>query len=551
MLESDVSYRTDEKPQDGIAATDRPGQTACATPPLAAPGSSSGNRLFWIGAGVFVVLKLVLMAGLPLVVSYDSMHYLDLSETYDGTRTWDQWHYGRVPAYPYYLWAVGKVLGLTPGSYITSNTIMGTITALLLAWLLRVRVGPIPALVLLVLMLMHPLIVGYEHVLLTEVITGCLLAIIMAVSCPQAPWAWGHYVLLGSIVGLAYMTRQNYLAMLAPALVVSALLHRKPRRTTAAIVLALVLGTAGFTGMMARWSAREGPHKHQGAGFLLFIGVCNYGLVDTSIPEFVPAREAYEKILKELPPAGDAGYGDLHILPIRRIAEEAFPNDCGRIAWKSVLASPPAYLKAVGRNLRLLYGFADVQGENANWPLVGMRKNYGDGNVRVGPHYDEKARALFAQPFQRGAVGRGYRNLVDPHNTVFLLAAGLSFFGMMTMLARKDWVPAILNFIPHYLLLGYAVLLTGIDRYAIPMYPAMLFSGLWSAWYLGGLARNRLLHRASPATPDLAGWGGSPGVHPATCKGPRVLRVILTVLAILGLQLFANLVLQPWPSWLS
>ena len=65
---NNTSTQTEQGPREGCAAIDGPEQTAQAEAPFLAPGISSNTRLFWIGAGVFVLLKLVLMAGLPLVV---------------------------------------------------------------------------------------------------------------------------------------------------------------------------------------------------------------------------------------------------------------------------------------------------------------------------------------------------------------------------------------------------------------------------------------------------------------------------------------------------
>src|SRR5262249_9105735 len=147
-------------------------------------------------------------------------------------------------------------------------------------------------------------------------------------------------------------------------------------------VLAVAVGAAGYAGMTARWQARSAQHQAVGSGFLLFLGALNYGLIDSSLPEFAPARQAYDEMLAG-PAMGDAGYTDVRVMPIRHVVERTVHGDLGRIAFKSLAANPAKYLAAVGRNLRLLYGLSRDKSENAEWPVTAMRSSY-EGNVRVG-----------------------------------------------------------------------------------------------------------------------------------------------------------------------
>lgn len=536
--ETDLSRNPNAPTARGPARPSAVGAGGCPAQP---------DQVFRVSLVLFVVLKLVLMSSLPLIVTYDSMHYLALSELWDGTRSWDEWHFGRTPAFPYYLRSISRIFGLHGGTFITCNTLMGIATGGFLALLLRRHVGRIPAIGFLALMLAHPLQVGYEHVLLTEATTACMLALIMLIAATRTDAPISYSFLIGSVVGLAYMTRQTFVAMIIPVLLVSALMHRKPGRTYRAMFAAVLVGSIGYAGMTVRWQRFSAEHDSRGIGYLLFLGALNYGLIDSSIEEFAPARVVYDNLRHEVPEPGDAGYTDLHIMTIRRIADRSFARHAGSIAVYSLLANPLQYVKAVAQNLRLLYGASDVMSENAVWPLVGMREQY-DGNCRVGEPYRAEALALFDQPFQIGAVARTYGHFVRPFRRLVLIAALCSLVGGITMLMRRDWVPGILNLVPHLLIVAHAVLLVGIDRYAFPMYPAVLCMGLWSGFHLVRSARLRLIRR-EPQPTVAANAATTCGGPPTVGRGVRIARVALTILTAIGLQVLANFVLQPSPAF--
>jgi len=574
--------------------TERDRDNQAMRPEAATATGCTHGRLFAWSILVFAVLKLLLMPALPLVVSYDSMHYLDLSRVWEGTRAWQTWDYMRTPGFPYYLYAVAQVWGITPGVFILTQTLLGTIAAILLACALRRHAGRPAALAFLLLMLGFPLVVGYEHVLLTETVNVLLVAAVVAAALLRSRWWPVSYLFVGTVVGMGYMVRQSFVALLVPALLVTALRHRRPHGAVTAVLVAMVLGGAAYAGMTTQWKQRQKASgaPDRGAKFLLFCGAFNYGLIDPTIEAFAPAREVYEELLRQCPDPGDAGYSKHpKMLPIRQKVLDSSPEAAGDIAMQSLRGNLVGYLSAVGKNLRLMYGITAVKSNrstwerscNSIWPVIGMRPEY-KGNCMVGEPYLARAKELFEQRFQRGWIAQAYDALRRPYLWIVLTASWMTILAGIVWLAKRDWATGILCLAPHGYILLHAVLLTSVDRYAFPVYPLMLCMAVWSLARLAQQTRSARRSRANGRSgrpipmrtgatdaavanadtadvafaetdvgcvadvAEAAGAVGDPAVAvqdgPVGDGGAMVL-----IAAIIALQAFANCVLQPFGAY--
>ena len=453
-------------------------------PPLTPPSTWS-DRVFVTAVLVYAALRLLTMSALPLIVSFDSIHYVNLSEILDGRRPWEEWDYFRAPGFPFYLLIVARALGLSAAAFVGMNTLLGIVAASCLAVIVRRRAGRWAAVCCLAVLFAYPLMVGYEHVLLTEVTSTCLIAAVLCLSSTRTAAILPQALLVGTVIGLGWMIRQTAVALVPVAAILVALVHLRDRRRVMTCLLALAGVTGAYAGVTQKWAARAARYETGGMGHLFFIGVVNYGLIDSSLPEFAPAKAAYDELRRAEPDTSDIGYTDLKIMGIRAEALRSFKAKEGSIALRSVLHEPIGYLGAVAKNLRLMYGLSQSKSENANWPIAGMTREVDEyGNIRVGPPLREKADSLFKTPFKRGAVARGYARLIGLYRVFVAGAAAITLLGGLWMLWRRAWVGALLNLTPHYLIALHAALLTGIDRYAYPMYPAMLAMAIWTAGYL-------------------------------------------------------------------
>src|SRR5690242_10301061 len=105
---------------------------------------------------------------LPLVVSYDGMEYAHLANVLSGRSVISHWDFYRTPLFPLALNRAFWLGGEQPKSALFVTTLFGTAGILLAGFIVRKVAGATSGAVALMLMVFYPVLVGYQHMLLSE-----------------------------------------------------------------------------------------------------------------------------------------------------------------------------------------------------------------------------------------------------------------------------------------------------------------------------------------------------------------------------------------------
>src|SRR5690242_11115083 len=105
---------------------------------------------------------------LPLVVSYDGMEYAHLANVLSGRSVISHWDFYRTPLFPLALNRAFWLGGEQPKSALLVTTLFGVAGILLVGSMVRKIAGATSGTIALVLMVFYPVLVGYQHMLLSE-----------------------------------------------------------------------------------------------------------------------------------------------------------------------------------------------------------------------------------------------------------------------------------------------------------------------------------------------------------------------------------------------
>src|SRR5437868_1839485 len=161
------------------------------------------HLLFSTAIALVLLVTFIHTMALPLIVSYDGMEYAHLANVLSGPSVISHWNFYRTPLFPLALNRAFWVGGEQPKSALLVTSLFGTGGILLVGLIVRKIAGATSGAVALILMMLYPVLVGYQHMLLSE--TGiffwialllCCLACLFPVAKPAALWAQRSSVLV-------------------------------------------------------------------------------------------------------------------------------------------------------------------------------------------------------------------------------------------------------------------------------------------------------------------------------------------------------------------
>src|SRR5690349_21173795 len=139
------------------------------------------NPEFHYRVATMIVVSLTFIYALcfPLVVSPDGMEYTRLAYVLFSHDFVSEWNFYRTPLFPLSLRAAFFLGGQQPESALLVTTLLGLVGTLLLgATVRRIATGTSGAITLLILAV-YPVLIGYEHSLLSETGTFFFLALLL------------------------------------------------------------------------------------------------------------------------------------------------------------------------------------------------------------------------------------------------------------------------------------------------------------------------------------------------------------------------------------
>ena len=421
-----------------------------------------------------VAFHLLHLLALPLVMSPDGLEYVALSERFGSTGFFEHWSYVRMPLYPLFLRASFDVFGRFPGAALLPGTLLGLVGVWALAAEVRRRRGDLAGAAVLVFLSAYPVLVGYEHTVLTETGTFCALSIVAVLLSRLARTGISltTMALLGATLAAAYLFRATTIAALPGVLLVVAVIAWRSVESTPQSRLALAAGLLVIVGLpfatMRLWSA-GGRDARIGSTFgytlsyyLVAQGVLPAGELGDAAPAYEAAKAAAAARRSSL----------VEMSPI--VAERLHRLDGKRLLSEAIVTNPLTYLTAVSRTALAFAGVPPRPSENHLF-LSNVLSLSVPGSKCVCPDADQPAFArAFAQSGHRTPLHYLLKIFTPLYTALVMLGSALTLIGFAAGLRRAD--PALLacTAVPVAFAAAHAALLFGTDRFAMPVFPLAL-----------------------------------------------------------------------------
>jgi 4-amino-4-deoxy-L-arabinose transferase-like glycosyltransferase len=449
---------------------------------------------FSIGVGVVLLVTFLHTMALPLIVSYDGMEYAHLANVLSGPSIISHWNFYRTPLFPLALNRAFWLGGEQPKSALLVTTLFGTAGILLVGLIVRKIAGGTSAAIALVVMVFYPVLVGYEHMLLSE--TGIVfwialllwsLVCLTPASKPGAIWV---PCCIALVIALGYYWRPTIL-FLAPAAALAFLcivllssagarpyseLLRKMRTERRVIAGTLIIAFTPFL-LAYPWMHLTAEHRRGAYDDFVAQGMFRQVVVPLDDPLLARVRAEYRDAIEHDVVNGRLPLDGVTIGGHTELLNKIRPLFARAGVWRLIRRHPFRYVEGVAKSMIFFLGVPDHRVDDENW-------NFSHAVFTVWPATDTLDRSVGWDPkfvqfapkaYVGGAfVGKAFDALMPVYTWLVLASTIVSFIWMVVSLKQGETIGLALTAIPFALLLVHALTLQAADRYALPVYPLML-----------------------------------------------------------------------------
>jgi hypothetical protein len=456
------------------------------------------NPEFHYRVAIIVAVSLTFAYALcfPLIVSYDGMEYTRLAYVLFSPDFASEWNFYRTPLFPLGLRAAFFLGGEQPESALLVTTLFGLAGTLLIgATVRRIATGTSGALALLILAV-YPVLIGYEHLLLSETGTFFFLALVLCLftrfATSQNPRNWSHVVGICLAVGIGYYWRPTiiYLSpVLALLYAITALLVAYSARGKFDVLnllragelvtffKALVIGILPWL-LAAPWMMEMAHHNINPSDLVLPFGLYKQVVVPLSDPVLRDYVKQYKAVIDRnsrngaLPVDGVA-LGDSHELSMR--IASAF-NKAGVISL--IGRYPLRYTSAVIRSMAFFLGWPSeirVDDENTNFARAALGLWPPSVSLSSSLGWDVTNKKLTPGTYSGDAWLGSTLSKVLPVYEWLLRLGSLAAIGLLCLgvIRRLPTILAVSS-IPLSFLFLHSLTALPANRYAFPVYPLLL-----------------------------------------------------------------------------
>jgi hypothetical protein len=444
------------------------------------------KRLFWTSLLLSLALHFAHLICVPILITFDGHWYIRLADILGSSNFWTQWDFLRTPLFPALLKIFFFVFGHQALSVIMLQASLGFMGIFVLARTLFHLRGPLEASVSAVLLSGYPMLVTYEHAVLTEIGTFCVIALLLCaiVSCPTNELRRAGLIIIILTAGFYYRASILYLAPVAAVLFLLDTSHHGHHGATRfrwplqlptlrrKLWLAITIVAIPF---LLAWPWQRNPKASSRTGeSVLLYGLVKQAVIPPEDPMWrsVPMyREAIRHSLKNgrLPITGlsdGAEYAPLGAISnYGPVAESIFVH----AIWRY----PKAYLGGVERNLLLYVGGARDESDSAAF-LAALLSGKDGAKIYSGPVGFPPLGGGFEQKTGTSLVRSGFAAIASPYDFLVFLGVVATVAMLVLGLLRIDVQALALASIPFAFLLLNAILLSSQDRMAFPVFPLLL-----------------------------------------------------------------------------
>ena len=446
-------------------------------------GITASERIYRCAVLFVLLFALAHVVSLPMVITYDGLEYTDMAQILGSNRFPHDWYTNRTPLFPLALKVSLWMFGGQPLAPIVLGSTVGVIGILALGSVVRRMAGALAAAACVVLVSLSPTLVTYEHAVLTEAGSFCLLMLIcrIAFQDPQNERGlWFRAALLALTFAAGYYWRQTILS-LTPA-VAGVLFWREwaagrlqERRHTVA-----ALGRIAVIVFIPILTAQPWARYVQTSGLRdvsLRQGMIRQALLPPEDPFVGNNAEFYMQAIRDSIRNGNYYSGmtwDRLTLVSERVFARPLPDGTPRFFLYLIRRYPSRYLNGLGRTLLLFAGVKGVESDNRAFrsDLLGRHES----EFKIGPAPD-RLRELVEKQYRNSTPsfpGSLLRWAAPLYDRMLVWASLLTLMGLAVALWRRDLQLLLFCGLPLTYILGYAVILVSIDRFMVPVYPMMI-----------------------------------------------------------------------------
>ena len=476
-------------------------------------------RLSLLFAVTFAALHLI---ALPITVTYDGFHYIDLADVLGSSRFPEDWYRTRTPLFPLMLKCAFWLVGRQPLAAAFVSTAMGTAAILLLGSVARRLAGEWTASVVILVLTLNPTIVGYQHAVLTEAGSALFIAIMVA-SLTRDDFSrranWRVAFILISSLAAGYYWRQLLLQLAPIAAVIHIIaiwLYSRRARVQLTVRRWTEAGSQGvmivLVPMMLSYLWDPYTDRSGLRAVSLGQGLLRQALLSPEDETVRPYRQEYEAAISGARYNGNlySGISDESIDMLSSKLLHGRP-----INWRttlfvnSALAQPRRYLAGVARTITLFAGATARNNETRVLRDSILDPNWLGAKIGQGPaKIEAEIKRSFHQETTRSAVLLLLWSLRAVYDAHLMLAMIITAIGLVYGVVSRDVQVAAMTAVPVAYLCYYAMILASIDRFAVPTYPLVFANSviipvlMWKRLAPRFQIREWARGRGSAAAPD-------------------------------------------------
>jgi len=434
-----------------------------------------------IFAATFYILHVV---SLPLRITYDGLGYVDAADVLFSARFPHDWLPIRTPLLPLCLKVSWWLLGRQPIATILVMSTAGLAATLLLGAIMRRVVGDLAGAVALVLVSTSPVLVGYEHSVLTEAGTFFFIALVLYLTLRDLDddsGSWYYAALLSVTLGTAYYWRQNIL-VLGP---LAAFIHwrascRRAKQIHGRKQIAAVLQSVVVIVLPPVLTSFWSPYLHQSGlrDVMLRQGMIKQALLPPEHPYVGQYRDLYFQAIQQSIYQGNYYSGTKweYLIPLyEKIYVRPMDRSVPAFFFGLIMHYPARYLSGLGRSMIHVAGVNGAESDNRGARAEVLSPG---SKISSGP---EPLRARINEEFQQRPAPSALMpllRLISPFYDYWVIVAHfVTLIGLLLAVAWRDMRLLTLCAIPVVYELGFVLLLASIDRFAVPVYPLVMCNG--------------------------------------------------------------------------
>ena len=426
---------------------------------------------------------------LPILMTWDGIDYISLSKLFKHADFFENWRYYRTFGYPLFLSASFGLFGHNPIAAQLPNMLYG-FGGIALIWLALFRLGrPVAAALCTIVLTFYPVLVTFEHAVLTEMGSFFFLSASVFVLVSAFRRWWIKPCVLAVLFTIAFYHRMT-LIYIAPAAMLICIIQlwgrwrsntiapQAPYRTVR--IAAVAFGSLAIP-MLAAY-----PFNRQ----LYSTGVRSYadnmtvyGLIKQVVipPQDMPPggnRDMYEKAIAGNTHGGRLDWGGLpqvYMLTIQNPTNDPGLESPLYSFVRLVLKYPGRYLSGIFRSLIYFAGARSAEDEiGAFAGAVILNASAGSRLSGVEHEEFEEARQLYSRPGSDSIVASGLGFCLKPYRLLLPLGFAISILGLGLALWRRDALLLSFCAMPLTLVAFHVLMLITIGRYVAPAYPLLL-----------------------------------------------------------------------------